>query len=283
MSGTANPTSADAWRNDRGAAWLRSLDGYEAMLHPLGEALLEAAGLIPGESVADIGCGGGATSRAAASRVAPTGQVTGIDIAPMLVEEAARRAQAHDNLRFLCADASQGLAGDERFDCLISRLGVMFFTDPAKAFAALHGLLKPEGRIALAVWAPSADNPWMSGVRPIVERHVALAPLDPQAPGPFSLADQAHAGALLAQAGFADIAFADWRGAMAPGGATTAEAAADFALTAFSFGAPFDQADRATRERVREDLADFYRGFVTSGALAVPARAWLVTARATSR
>ena len=61
-----NPTSAEGWRGDRGSAWLKALDGYEAMLLPLGEALFERADLLPNQSVVDVGCGGGWTSRMAA-------------------------------------------------------------------------------------------------------------------------------------------------------------------------------------------------------------------------
>lgn len=275
-----NPTSADGWRGDRGEAWLNALDGYEAMLRPLGDALLSRAALLPAQSVVDIGCGGGWTSRMAAEHVGAQGQVCGVDIAPMLIEEAEKRAGGLSNLRFVCADASADPLPVAAFDRMISRLGVMFFSNPPVAFGQLRTLLKPEGQLDWAVWAPPADNPWMSGVRPIVERHVDLPPLDPEAPGPFSLANTDKLCGLLSDAGFIEIDIAEWRGAIAPGGNHDPYLAADFALKSFSFGPSFDNAPPAIRDKVRSDLIEFFGGYLADGQLAIPARAWLVRAKA---
>ena len=275
-----NPTSAEGWRGDRGSAWLKALDGYEAMLLPLGEALFERADLLPNQSVVDVGCGGGWTSRMAAAFVGDQGQVCGIDIAPMLIDEAARRANGTANLSFICADAGVDPLPAAPFDRMISRLGVMFFSNPSAAFAQLHALLKSGGQLDWAVWAPPADNPWMGGVRPIVERHIDLAPVDPDAPGPFSLADHDKLHTLLSNAGFGSIDIAEWRGPIAPGGHHDPHQAADFALESFSFGPPFDDADPAIRGKVRADLVGFFSGFMVDGQLAIPAKAWLVSAKA---
>lgn len=275
-----NPTNAEGWRGARGAVWLSSLDDYEVMLRPLGEALLARAALCPGQSVVDIGCGGGSTSRAAAQIVGATGAVCGVDIAPMLIEEAKRRTDGTSNLTFVCADAGSEPISGAPFDRMVSRLGVMFFADPPAAFARLRALLKSGGQLDWAVWAASSDNPWMAGVRPIVERHIALPPVDPDAPGAFSLADRDKLQGLLAEAGFTAIDIIDWHGTIAPGGTHDPEHAADFALTAFSFGPAFDNAAPAIRDKVRTDLIAFFQSFVTNGQLAVPAHAWLVRATA---
>ena len=275
-----NPTSAEGWRGPRGAVWLLSLDGYEAMLRPLGDALLARAALSPGQSVVDIGCGGGSTSRTAAEIVGATGVVCGVDIAPMLIDEATRRADGVSNLTYVCADAGSEPIPGAPFDRMISRLGVMFFADPPAAFARLRDVLKSGGQLDWAVWAPSIDNPWMAGVRPIVERYIALAPVDPDAPGAFSLTDRDKLQGLLVKAGFAAIDIDDWHGAIAPGGTHDPERAADFALTAFSFGPAFDTAAPAIRDKIRSDLIEFFQRFVVDGQLAIPARAWLVRAKA---
>jgi SAM-dependent methyltransferase len=273
-----NPTSAEGWRGSRGEAWLVALDGYETMLRALGEALLERATLLPGQSVLDIGCGGGWTSREAARMVGAQGEVHGIDIAPMLIDEARARAAQITHLAFHCADAASDPLPIEPADRMISRLGVMFFADPPSAFARLRKLLKSGGQLDWAVWAPAADNPWMGGVRPIVERHVTLPPVAPDAPGPFSLAEPAKLQSALLDAGFGAIDIAEWRGAIAPGGHHDPEMAADFALTSFSFGPPFDQAEPEVRERIRHELVEFFASHLADRQLAIPARAWLVRA-----
>src|SRR5207253_10378748 len=97
-----------------------------------------------------------------AARVAPGGDVVGVDISPAMVAAATRRAAAADvtNVRFVAADAqTETLGGD--FDAVYSRFGVMFFSDPVAAFANIGRSLRSRGRLACAVWAQLADNPWM--------------------------------------------------------------------------------------------------------------------------
>lgn len=270
------------WQGERGVRWLRDMAGFEAMLQPLGEALMARAALAPGERVVDIGCGGGWTSRAAAAQVGPRGSVCGVDISALLLREAARRAAAMPNLTFVRADASADAVPGAPFDRMISRLGVMFFVDPAAAFARLRRLLVPGGRMDWAVWGPKEDNPWMFGARAVTARHLELPPPDPGAPGPFTLTDRDRLADLLAGAGFVDIEIVEHRHHVAVGGAADPAAAADFAAGAFFFSDAIEAADAATRAAIHDDLVAFYRDFMTADGLAVPARAWLVRAVASS-
>ena len=121
----------------------------------------------PGQRVADIGCGGGWTSRQAARQVGGSGRVHGLDISSALNAEATRRAEAAalGNLRFSVADASCFRPDDIPFDRLLSRLGVMFFNEPIAAFGHLRSLLDEGGQADFAVWAPPQNNVWMSVAR----------------------------------------------------------------------------------------------------------------------
>jgi SAM-dependent methyltransferase len=204
------------------------------MLEPLGDALLGRANFQLGQRVADIGCGGGWTSRQAACSVGASGCVHGVDITPVLVAEATRRAEAEaiGNLRFSIGDASRFQPDDAPFDRLLSRLGVMFFADPPAAFSHLRSLLVEGGRADFAVWASPQDNVWMSGARAIAAAHIEMPSPDPRAPGPFALADRDHLEGLLSHAGFSSIDIATWNGRMPVGGiGSDARGAADFALS----------------------------------------------------
>lgn len=118
------------------------------------EALVEAAAIAAGQHVLDVACGAGEPSITIASALNGTGQVVGTDISegPLEVarERAARRGLA--NVRYQQADVHALPFADASFDRLTSRLGIMFFAEPARAFAEMHRVLKLGGRVALLAW-----------------------------------------------------------------------------------------------------------------------------------
>src|SRR5262249_23771195 len=139
------------WNSAGGRRWVERQQSQDIVLGPILQAVLERAQLRKGERVIDIGCGTGASSIALAERVGPSGQLLGIDVsAPMLARAAEVRADATTH-RFQAAT----------FDLLFSRFGVMFFAEPARAFANLRAALKPSGRLAFACWRKFNENPWL--------------------------------------------------------------------------------------------------------------------------
>ena len=133
------PGAHDDWSGAAGRRWLAQLDRFEAMIAPIGDALLARADVRPGERVIDLGCGGGATTRALAQAVGPDGAVLGLDISPDLIAAAqARSTGGGAQLRFLCADAATASFPGAPYDRIVSRFGGMFFADLTRAFAAHH-------------------------------------------------------------------------------------------------------------------------------------------------
>jgi SAM-dependent methyltransferase len=186
----------------------------DRVVGPLGEIALTAAALTPGERVLDVGCGCGDTSIDIASRVGPTGAVLGVDVSgPMLARARERLATGDASARapvdFVLADASTHTLPIAAFDVLFSRFGVMFFDDPAGAFANLAQAIRPGGRLAFVCWRPQGENPWTSlplaAITPIAFAGAAPPKPPAGAPGPFAFADPAHVTRLLTQAGFADV------------------------------------------------------------------------------
>lgn len=112
-----------------------------------------------------------------------------------------------DNVEFVVGDAQSNDLGRVAFDAVFSQFGVMFFSDPAAAFANLCRAIHDGGRIAFACWQDVFANEWMLvPSSAVVGVTGELPPMPgPGEPGPFSLADPGHVQQLLLGAGFESI------------------------------------------------------------------------------
>lgn len=205
---TGNEEQARYWSNVA-PAWLEAEAVFEMIGGPVGELALDRLQLQPSQQVLDVGCGTGSTTIEIARRVAPGGQVVGIDIADELLAPARLRLQDHHDLAvdFVQADAQTEFLGDERFDAAYSRFGVMFFSDPIDAFFNLHRSLKSDGMLSFVSWQPVFVNEW--ALLPVLAAVSVLGtmpqPPGPDEPGPFSLSDPDKVATLLNAAGFAQV------------------------------------------------------------------------------
>jgi ubiquinone/menaquinone biosynthesis C-methylase UbiE len=127
-----------------------------AMGSDMTQALVDTAQVGPGMRVLDVACGTGEPAISLATLLENSGEVVGVDLSPAPLQIAAERAVQRGlaNARFQQADAHDLPFPDSNFDCITSRLGVMFFTDLPRALAEMHRVLKPAGRATLLVWGP---------------------------------------------------------------------------------------------------------------------------------
>ena len=280
----ADALKYEDWAGEMGARWLANLTGFEDTIAPAGEALLAHAAYQPGERVVDIGFGGGATSLAIAQAVAPDGEVVGIDISPDLAAATTRRAAAAGiaNARFICADAATVSVTDAPFDRLCSRFGSMFFAEPVPAFANLRGLLKPGGRLDLAVWGPPLQNPWMLEGMAVARRHIEMPAPVPRAPGPFAFEERDYMEETLIAAGFSNVNIVAAKGELPVGGpGATAEQAQAFVRHALAFGQALLDYPPEVQEAAAAELTALYAGHYRPGEGVMMGYAvWLVSADA---
>jgi SAM-dependent methyltransferase len=209
LTGDEGPNAAQIayWNNSAGPTWVAMQDALDAQLHDLGLRAIAALGLREGERVIDIGCGCGDTTMELAGRVGRSGRVTGADISMPMLDVARRRA---GELSLGWASFVRAGAQTWRFepaDAAFSRFGVMFFADPAAAFANIRRALAPAGRLAFVCWRVMAENHWMSIPLAAVAPLLPATPSPPaDAPGPFAFADRGRLSRILADAGFTDVA-----------------------------------------------------------------------------
>ena len=148
----------DAARDLAAQAWAELCGPLDRQLGPLGLRAMDALSPAHGETVVDLGCGAGQSSLQLAARVGFSGRVTGVDIAPRLLEVARRRARGLPQVAFVDADCSVLDLPTGSQDAAYSRFGVMAFMNPVGAFTNIHRILKPNGRLAFVCWRALAEN-----------------------------------------------------------------------------------------------------------------------------
>jgi ubiquinone/menaquinone biosynthesis C-methylase UbiE len=174
-----------------------------AIATPVSADLLAAAALQPGEKVLDVACGTGVIARLAAEAVGPTGSVTGVDVAPDMIEVAkATTVPAGAAIEWHVSDAASLSFADETYDVALCQMGLMFMEDRAGALAELRRVMKPGGRVAINT--PGTIQPPFELMEQAIVEHIS-ADLGGFVRAVFSMPDPAGLATLLEEAGFADV------------------------------------------------------------------------------
>jgi ubiquinone/menaquinone biosynthesis C-methylase UbiE len=158
--------------SERGQVTASAADVYESFFVPAlfqewAGPMIDAAGVRSGARVLDVACGTGVVARAAAARVGPAGRAVGLDVNEGMLA-VARRTAPHIEWRQGRAEA---LPFDARtFDAVTSQFGLMFFEDRPAALGEMLRVLRPGGRMAVAVWDAAERTPGYAAVIALLER-----------------------------------------------------------------------------------------------------------------
>ena len=276
-----NATQAKNWHGRDGARWARHKAPHDAMLAPLTEKVFDAVKFAPGHYVLDLGCGSGTTTFEIARRIAPSGSVIGIDFSETLLALGRDQAAVEPGLpiKFEFADVETHNFAVASFDVAFSRIGVMFFSNPATAFANVRRALIPGGRLAFVCWRKVRANTWASVTLDIARRHVEMPPRPgPENPGPYSFRDPERVHRILTEAGWSDIEVAELD-ADAYMGADLDEALAN-CLIMGPIANQILAASENKRAAISAELRSVLPEYATERGVIMHAATWFVTATA---
>lgn len=245
---------------------------WQAQLACAQAGLMKSTAPAPGERVLDVACGTGLVAFAAAQAVGPQGHVIGIDLADRMVDAARRRAVESEvpNVEFARMDAEHLNLPDASFDVALCAFGLMYMPDPERAVREMHRVLRPGGRLGLAVWGDRSRCGW-SALFPIVDAEVAseVCPLFfrlGQADALVRLCAEAQLDVIAQQRMAATLVYAD------------AEQACNAAFIGGPVALAWSRFDDDVRARVRRRYVEAIAAWRYDGGYRIPGEFVLVTA-----
>ena len=178
-----------------------------ALFQQWGRIIAEMARVAPGQRVLDVACGTGVLACAAAERVEPDGAVTGLDRSDEMLAIARGKSA---RIEWKSGQAEALPFADASFDRVASQFGLMFFEDKAESLREMVRVLRPGGRLAVAVCDALDHSPGYAVLAELLQRLFGTTVADAFR-APFALGERKPLRSLCEQAGIrnAEVARAD--------------------------------------------------------------------------
>jgi ubiquinone/menaquinone biosynthesis C-methylase UbiE len=189
------------------AGWAKRAQEVREHGMPVSMWMIQQLGLQPGQRVLELAAGPGDTGLLAAELIRPGGTLISSDGSEAMLEIARGRAEQMgiDNVEFAQLELEWIDLPTGSVDAVLCRWGVMLVVDPEAALREMRRVLRPGGRVALAVWDEPAANPWATMPRQALQARGLARPIQPGAPDMFALAAPGALAELLGSAGFTEV------------------------------------------------------------------------------
>lgn len=263
---------AALWNGLAGRAWVEAQELLDRVLKPFEDLLVDAVSAGPATRVLDVGCGTGGTTVAVARLLGAKGRCLGVDISdPMIAAARARAERESMPATFIRANAQNHEFEPGSFDMIVSRFGVMFFDNPAQAFANLRRAGREAAELRFLAWRSAEENPFMT----TAERAANLPARQPDEPGQFAFADRRRVHSILEESGWTEIEIKPIDVAC-----TLPEKELVPYLTRFGpVGRILQEADDQTRTQIIETVRPAFDPYIHGAEVRFTAACWMVGAR----
>jgi ubiquinone/menaquinone biosynthesis C-methylase UbiE len=253
-------TQLEEIREQQKASWDKFSPGWKKwndlmmdFLKPVGDEIIRSIHPKGTDVVLDIAAGTGEPGLTIATML-KGGKVIITDLSENMLEIAKENAiqRGITNIETRACDVCELPFADNTFDAISCRFGFMFFPDMLMAAKEMVRVLKPGGRIAVAVWNVPEKNFWVTVTGGTINRNMQLATPPPEAPGMFRCAKEGLIQDLFQQAGLKNTSEKEVTGKLKSG--TTDVYWNMMTEVAAPFVAALSQADDAMKEKIKSEV-----------------------------
>lgn len=275
-------------REQMAARWERAASGWGKRADrvrehglPVSMWMIDHANLQPGQRVLELAAGPGDTGFLASELIQPGGTLVCSDASDAMLALARERADAFGvqnvefaNLRLEWIDLPTASV-----DAVLCRWGVMLCVDPPAALGEVRRVLRPGGRLTLAVWDVPERNPWTTiPARTLIELGHTDPP-DAEGPGMFALSAPGLLETRLEDAGFTEIVVDGVQ--LDRTYESVDELIEETRDLSMMFAGVYDALDERERELVRRKVASLAEAYAADGgAVRLPGRSLVAAAGA---
>jgi SAM-dependent methyltransferase len=268
--------TADEVRAQQRQAWDGASTGWEhwdpvvmAMLAPARDEMVRLLAPSVTSTHLDVATGTGEPGLTIAG-IAREGHVVLTDLAPRMLAAARRAADACGltNVEVREASADALPFDDDTFDSVTCRFGLMFVPDVTATVRELVRVLRPGGRVCVAVWAEPAKNPWVTVPMGAIGSEIPMPPPAPDGPGIFRCAAPGAISSVFSALGLKQVTETE------VGVVQATDSTDDHWAMTNEVSAPIAAAmaalDNETRQRVRTRMEEALRPFRTPEGVRLP-------------
>ncbi len=267
----------ESW-NKTSSAWKKWDAITMDFLSVMGSEMISYIKPAGNQLIIDIAGGTGEPGLSIASMLTDGGKVFICDLAEDMLTVAKEKAMAKGitNVETRQCDVSNLPFDDDNFDAVSCRFGFMFFPDMQLAANEMFRVLKPGGRIAIAVWNIPEKNFWVTATMGTIMKNMELAPPPPEAPGMFRCAKPGRMKEVIEKAGFKNYQEKEITTTLKAG---TLE---NYWSMMTEVGAPIiaalNKADDAMKAKIKKEVFELVKQRYPEEFLAIEASALIITA-----